>query len=101
MGLVRAVDAMPRIGCLAVAVTDAIKTEEDAAVMRRVDVGIVGQTARREHVALGRVEVMKYLVGTLTTFLGSLIVSAVVVAQHRPRTEPEFGEVAGLVVPGE
>ena len=34
--LLRAVGAMPRIGCLTVAVTDAIEAVEDAPMMRRV-----------------------------------------------------------------
>src|SRR5262249_5902825 len=60
--LVSAVRAMPGVGRLAFAIADAIKTEEDAAVMRRVDVGIIGQTASGEKVALGRKKVMEYLV---------------------------------------
>src|SRR5262245_55109766 len=53
MRFIRAVDAMPGVGSFAVAVTNTIEAEEDTAMMRRMDLGIVRQSAGRQHVALG------------------------------------------------
>src|SRR5262249_46338534 len=101
VGLVGAVGAMPYVCCLAVAITDAVEAVKDAPMMRGVDGRIVGQTTGCQHVAFGRVKVMKHFVSSVATFLGSLIERVVVVTQHAPRSEMKLGKVTGMVVPGE
>jgi hypothetical protein len=38
---------------LAIAVADAVEAVKDASVMNRVNVGIIGQAARSEHITFG------------------------------------------------
>ena len=61
--LIRAVDAVPGVSGLAVAVANAVEPVEDAAVMRGMDLGVVRQSVRDDPIALRRIQVVEDLVG--------------------------------------
>ena len=101
MLLKRAVDAVPGVRRFAVAVGDAIEALENAAMMRRMDLGILIQATRDNPIALQRINVMENLVGPNSTFGRGLVKRFIVIRHDRSLAKPEIRMMAGMIVPGE
>src|SRR5262249_43518663 len=99
--LIRPVDAVPRVGGLAVAVSNAVETVENTAVMRRMDLGIVRQSIRHDSVPLRRIQMVEDLVRADATGRRGLVETLVMVRHDRPLAEAKRRVRAGVVVPGE
>src|SRR5437870_4717717 len=80
--LKRSVDAMPGIRSLAIAVGDAIETIENAAVMRRMDLGILIQATGDNPISFRRKHMMENFIGPNSTCRRGLVQPFVVIRHH-------------------
>src|SRR5678815_1997839 len=101
MLLKRSVDAVPGICPLAIAVSDAIEAVENAAMVWRMNLGILIQATGDDPISLRRKHVMENLIGPNSTCRRGLVKPFVVIRQDRSLAELEISMMAGVIAPGE
>jgi hypothetical protein len=99
--LKRSVDAMPGVRSLSVAVGDAIEAVENAAVMRRMNLGILIQAPGDDPISVRRKYVMENFVGPNPTRRRGFVKPFVVIRHDLSLAQHQISMVAGLIAPGE
>src|SRR4029077_6628567 len=99
--LIRSVRAVPEVGGLAIPVTDAVEAVEYPPVMRRMDLGIVGQSIGDHPIASGRINIVEDLICLHSTGRSGLVERMIIVSQDGLLTLNEIDIVPGVIVPGE
>src|SRR5438876_6048592 len=95
--LKRSVDAVPGVSPLAVTVGDTIEAIENAAVMRRMDLGILIQASGDDSISTGRKDVVENFIRPNSTCWRGFVEAFVMIRHDLPLAENEIRVMAGLI----
>src|SRR5262245_18704735 len=93
------IDTVPRVSSLAVAVGDAIEAIKNAAVMRRMNLGIISQAAGHNPISLWGKDVMENLVGPDPTGRCGFVEPFIMVGHDMALAGHEVHVMPGLIAP--